>query len=660
MALGTREDAILTEWRLETGQAVKSVDELAKAIRAEQRDEKKLALVRGELDKITGKASTSTKKFTTETKKLSKANEGLASSFTSSFTKASLLASAITFVAREVKDLLKETSAFTQATNIFTGNITSARAATQGLATDLEIMTAGNRLATLGVKLTDEGFNELLGSLTKLSAAMGIEFASAIESATIALARNSVRVADNIGVVLKLGDVNRDAAVKLGVMVTALTAAQQDTAFDAAFLDQVRKKAAGLPERTQGLTEDLKKLWVWIKNDTLQTLKYVDVNVALTKSWVNASGALDGLGSRLEEHNRTIEETAELTAKLNLEGAGLLGFAGGRGRGAGAAGPTQPGGGAFGGTTGPRGIFAPGAGVPTERMTDREREGFIAAIKKIVAARRGKGGGPGFTQPRIDVFEEDADISPFGQLGGADQPGGSFQDQLNILGQLSGNAVRYRIDIEDLAAAIDAMGKATARATTNGLGPFANKVQAAKELARQFGEEANSIAGGAMVNFTTGMLQAADAAIQSGAPFQDLALKMLKSVTLGLASQLFAKGVAAKLEAAALASNPLTIGLAPFFAAQGALYLKGAAVVAGLGLGLSAATAGGGGGGGRGGGGGGRSASATFGAGGGGRSPRRQEPERGPTHITLEITSKDPVMKQKLLRELKVELDREP
>jgi hypothetical protein len=64
MAIGSREGQILDEWRLETGQAVKSVDDLAKAIRREMAHEKKLDLIRGELDKRTNLLVQSTKENT--------------------------------------------------------------------------------------------------------------------------------------------------------------------------------------------------------------------------------------------------------------------------------------------------------------------------------------------------------------------------------------------------------------------------------------------------------------------------------------------------------------------------------------------------------------------------------------------------------------------
>lgn len=101
MGLGNREGQILDEWRLETGQAVASVNELAKSIRSEAAHEKKLALIRTELDKKSKDVQASTDKLT---RSMGEQNK----SFTTASVKGNLYAAAIAAVARATKSAIQD------------------------------------------------------------------------------------------------------------------------------------------------------------------------------------------------------------------------------------------------------------------------------------------------------------------------------------------------------------------------------------------------------------------------------------------------------------------------------------------------------------------------------------------------------------------------
>ena len=158
LASGKAQD-IVQEWNLRTGQAVRNVDELYRSIRKEQTAEKKLTVVRAELDRQT---NTIAKSFQKMNQSVTSSLSSMTSGMTASFTKGQLLTSGIMALGSSLAQSAKDSAKFANAQAIFTGNIEKARAATREQASDLDLMIAKNRLATLGVKMTDEKYVEML------------------------------------------------------------------------------------------------------------------------------------------------------------------------------------------------------------------------------------------------------------------------------------------------------------------------------------------------------------------------------------------------------------------------------------------------------------------------------------------------------------------
>jgi hypothetical protein len=119
-------------------------------------------------------------------------------------------------------------------------------------------------------------------------------------------------------------------------------------------------------------------------------------------------------------------------------------------------------------------------------------------------------------------------------------------------------------------------------------------IQYSADVAGQFGSTVAQLGEQLITDLAGGFLGAADAAISSGQNIGIVALNMLKSITLGLASQLMAHAIHAKIMATTAAMNPLNpvmFASAPLWAAQAVSYGVGAGVVGALGLGLSVAGA---------------------------------------------------------------------
>jgi|3_EtaG_2_1085321.scaffolds.fasta_scaffold00501_10 hypothetical protein len=264
---GIPSDKIITEWVLDAEGHKGDLKKLARAYRAQAKHEKDLAFIRKKLDGTTQKASVSTNKLTTQTKKLTRASKASAAAAKGmKVAVAGLVAMGVKKLTGAFIDAVKEGDKFSQAARIYTGDINAARAATRGLATDMDIMVAKNRLMTLGVKMTDKEFNRMLGHLTKISSAMSIDMKFALESATTMLARQSTAVADNVGVVIKAQEAYDKYATALGTTAGKLTATQKKLAFQKEALIQLATKAGELEDKTVTMGGEMEKFGTTFSN----------------------------------------------------------------------------------------------------------------------------------------------------------------------------------------------------------------------------------------------------------------------------------------------------------------------------------------------------------------------------------------------------------
>lgn len=304
---------------------------VSKAIKAEERSEKNLDLVRKELEQTT--------------LSLTRVTGALSDSLTGKVTAANLASAAIQKLAGFARDAITDIDAYSQAVNIYSGNLDGAREATMGLVGDLELMQAKNKLATLGVKMTDEEFNKLLGSLTKLAPAMGVDLKFALDSATTMLARKSVAVADNIGVVIKAEEANKKWAEANGKLVKDMTDDEKTIAFRTDAIAQMEKKAAATAERIDTLTDAFHRLWVKLKNLTVEAGNWINTSRGMIEQFDGQVLALERIRTGItkqeqaqraltaagNEYKKTLDEIWNEEVKLaymrgaTVKGGGGLG-----------------------------------------------------------------------------------------------------------------------------------------------------------------------------------------------------------------------------------------------------------------------------------------------------------------------------------------------
>lgn len=131
------------------------------------------------------------------------------------------------------------------------------RAATRGLVDDLSLMTAANRGVLLG--LTDMGIDmaEVARVATILGRAVGQDATKSTDDLTIALARQSPMILDNLGIKLNLTEANQRYADMLGKTVDALTDEEKKLAFATAAMDAAREKTKALGDQQLTVAENI-------------------------------------------------------------------------------------------------------------------------------------------------------------------------------------------------------------------------------------------------------------------------------------------------------------------------------------------------------------------------------------------------------------------
>lgn len=618
LSAGKAQD-IVQEWNLRTGQAVRNVDKLYRSIRKEQTAEKKLTVVRAELDSQTKSITRSFKKMNRSvTASLSQMKAGM----TMSFAKGQLLTSGVMALGRSLAQSARDSAKFAQAQAIFTGDIEKARKATRGLASDLDLMVAKNRLNTLGVKMNNDQYAEMLGNLTKLAAAMSIDLDFALESATTMLARQSTAVADNVGVVIKAEEAYEKFAIAHGKLASQLTPAERKIAFQTEALRQMTEKAAELPDGLKTAGSELKNFsneWknftneiggAIAKSDTLtdslggiayiirSTLNYLDdlnegIADLFSDAGINRGGLFVGLNRAERERGKLLGADSAARKEIDKQ-AGV--FRGGA---------TVMGGG-FGEAGSEFGLM----GAPKVLGLSEEGTG-----RKRVSARGGRAAAEKKPKTALEAFEDLTSIDPGeirevsaellaeidqlearrAELMAGPSPMSKAAEEIYALGESQRQVIEWETQLGNISATQGEKIKNAYLQAMIGPDKFKSAAQGAQDAMISMADIGEST----MASLAGSIWQMAAEAIESGEAFPKIMLKMLKSVTLGLAAELTARGVAALLTGKALAMNPFTAAAAPFFLTQGSMFLSYAGIVGAMGLaatGLSAATKSGGGG----------------------------------------------------------------
>ena len=127
-----------------------------------------------------------------------------------------------------------------------TAALSRLRTATFGLIDNYDLMIGFNRALTLGASKTTVEFAGLANTAVKLGRALGVDAAFAMESLSLGIGRQSRLILDNLGIIVKVEQANKDYARALRINVKELTLNQQKEAFRVAALAAAEKTVNAL------------------------------------------------------------------------------------------------------------------------------------------------------------------------------------------------------------------------------------------------------------------------------------------------------------------------------------------------------------------------------------------------------------------------------
>ena len=140
------------------------------------------------------------------------------------------------------------------------------RAATNGTMSDFDLLQQANNAMILAVTSNSDEMAEMFDMAQRLGRALGVDTKRSIESLVTGLGRQSVKMLDNIGIIVKSNDAYEDYAKANGLVASQLTDTQKRQAFFNAALTSGRKKMKQLGPETSSTQDSFDSLAATIDN----------------------------------------------------------------------------------------------------------------------------------------------------------------------------------------------------------------------------------------------------------------------------------------------------------------------------------------------------------------------------------------------------------
>jgi len=174
-------------------------------------------------------------------------------------------------------------------------------------------MAAANRALVMEVAKTPEEFGRMTKVATALSRAMGEDVTKGMDDFMTAAARQSVMIADNLGLTISLSRANENYARKLGVTSASLTDAQKKQAFLNEMLAQGEEKMLALGDSL----DEMAKI-------EMITAAVEDAKTGFAELFVEIVGGVEGV-KELSKRMRDLPQTFRQVATFVGAGAKALG-----------------------------------------------------------------------------------------------------------------------------------------------------------------------------------------------------------------------------------------------------------------------------------------------------------------------------------------------
>jgi len=168
-------------------------------------------------------------------------------------------------------------------------------------------MSAANKALIMEVAQTPAQFEELATVAVRLGRAMGLDAATAIDRFTVAAARKSIKVADDLGLTIDASIANEKYAKANDLVAESLTGAQQAQAFLNEMLEQGKDKVEKLGPPVLGAAEKIDILTSAWKNLRDQ------VALAVAEGTLDPVGGIEGMGRWAAEATERFEKAQRAT-----------------------------------------------------------------------------------------------------------------------------------------------------------------------------------------------------------------------------------------------------------------------------------------------------------------------------------------------------------
>jgi len=172
---------------------------------------------------------------------------------------------------------------------------------------NMAAMSAANKALIMGVAETPAQFEELATVAVRLGRAMGLDAATSMDRFTVAAARQSVKIADDLGLMIDASIANEKYAKTHNLIAESLTGAQQAQAFLNEMLDQGKTAVEKLGPSVIGTAEKIDILTSAWKNLRDQ------VALAVAEGTLAPVGGLEAMGRWAAESAERFERAQRMT-----------------------------------------------------------------------------------------------------------------------------------------------------------------------------------------------------------------------------------------------------------------------------------------------------------------------------------------------------------
>ena len=138
--------------------------------------------------------------------------------------------------------------------------------ATGSTMSSMDLFKQANAAMTLGVTKNADEMSEMFRIAKRLGRALGVDTERSIESLVTGLGRQSVKMLDNIGIIVKSNEAYEDYAKANNLVASELTDAEKRQAFFTAALESARKKIKSLGPETKSAQDSFDKFGATIEN----------------------------------------------------------------------------------------------------------------------------------------------------------------------------------------------------------------------------------------------------------------------------------------------------------------------------------------------------------------------------------------------------------